>query len=53
MGVATCFPAQRLALFGKGLLEFNASTLGSAHHFMAGNLQQATVHRMGNGFFVG
>jgi len=52
MGVAPCFPAQGFAFFGKGLLELDACAFGGTDNLVAGDLQQAAVYRVGNGFFL-
>ena len=49
VGVAAGLAAQRLAFLGVGLFARDAGTFGSAHHLVAGNLQQAAVHRVGDG----
>jgi hypothetical protein len=35
------------------LFEFNASAFGGTDILVPGNLQQAAVHRVGHGIFVG
>ena len=52
MGVAAGLALQGFANGHKGLLELDAAALGSSHHTAPGNLQQAAVHRMGDGFLL-
>ena len=52
MGVATGAPTQRFAFFGERLFEANACALSHADHLLTGDLQQAAVHRVRNGFYM-
>ncbi len=52
VGVATGLAAQFLAFLDEGLLQGDAHDLGCLHHLAPGNLQQAAVHRMGNGLLL-
>src|SRR5512133_246001 len=52
MGIAASFAAQRLAFLAKGLLQGDTGTPGCLHDLGAGNVKQAAVHRVGNGFLL-
>ena len=52
MGVAPGLAAQFLAFLGEGLLELGADLLGGLEHLVAGDIQQAAVHRVGDGFLL-
>ena len=52
VGVTAGLAPQRLALLGKGLLQGDACAPGGGHHLVAGDLQQARVHRVGDGLLL-
>ena len=52
MGVSARFSAQRFALFGVALLEYDAGTFGGMDDLVPCNLQQATVHGVSDGFLL-
>ena len=52
VGVAAGTPAQALAFLDEGLLERNTSPLGAGHHLVASDLQQARIHRVGDGLLL-
>ena len=52
MGVAFGFATQYLAFLGKSLFQSDTNPLGSLSYLATGDLQQATVDRMGDGLFL-